>query len=160
MTEGIAKVRRACTVVAMNNQEQNTDPAVKIRPVTTIILTIIQALWTAILILSLNPIAIALGLISLLITLGLWRGQNTAWALVIIGSGILLVSATLSLDVVSITGALMTLTLALLPKTRAYYKPVATDRSQLSLRPKGILQVFGILAVGIIVIFFVAGLMS
>lgn len=140
----------------MNSNEESTTPPVKIRPVTATILTIVQAIWTTILIHSLNPIGIAIGLISLLVTVGLWRGQNAAWALLILGSVISLVLSGLSLDIIGILSALVTLGLALTPNTRSYYKPDEANRSQLSMRPKGILQLLGILLVGMVVIFFIA----
>lgn len=53
--------------------------------------------------------------------------------------------------------AIFTLVLTLLQSAVAYYKPANGERSQLSFRPRGALQVLGIVILGFAAIFVIAG---
>ena len=128
------------------------------RPLTAILLTNSSGLNAMMLLFafyvsSFSPIIGALAGLSALITWGLWNGKNAAWALVIIASVIRL----RSLEPIDLVLSGATLVIALLPQTRAYYRPAAGQRSQLSAAPKGILKVLGILFVGFIAIIVLAG---
>lgn len=128
------------------------------RPFTATLLTINSGLNAMLLLYafyssSFEPIIGALAAFSALITWGLWNGKNAAWALVIIGS--VLQIASLELITMVLAGA--TVVVALLPQTRAYYRPAAGQRSQLTAGWKGILKVLGILFIGFVAIIVLAG---
>jgi hypothetical protein len=137
------------------------DQQQKPRPLAAILLTVSSAINSMLLFFAFykNDFAPYVGLlatISIFVTWGLWIGNNAAWALVIIGSVLRIVS----LSPINMVFAGATLIIALLPRTRAYFRPETGERSHLSLKWASVLKVLGILFVGLIVIILLAGFFS
>lgn len=158
MITGLAGPVRTISIMKNLEPDPNTPAG---RPATAVALTIFAGLYTALLILSLHPVGLALGLISYLITRGLWRGDNVAWALVIILNIIGGALSLLGADLIGLAVNVGVLVCALLPTTRAYYRPKKSgERDQLSFSWKGAVQIAALLVIGIIAILVIAGRME
>lgn len=132
------------------------------RPRSAVILTALTALNAAVLAIAAFSSEEGAGVLAGFSALGtllayaLWKGKNIAWSLVILAAVINMTR----LGIVNIVIQGAVLVLALLPATRAFYRPQKGKRSELSFSGKGALQVVGVIFGGIIVVFLLAGFLS
>lgn len=105
------------------------------RPLTAVFLTVNTGLNSLFLLLAFYsndfaPIIGVLATLSALLAYGLWIGNNAAWALVIIGSVLRILQFG---DLTFRALAVLTIVIAFMPETKAFYQQAPGSRSNLSL---------------------------
>ncbi len=105
------------------------------RPLTAVFLTVTTGLNSLFLLFAFYsndfaPIIGVLATLSALLAYGLWIGNNAAWALVIIGSVLRILQFS---DLITMAVAVLTIIIAFLPETKAFYQQAPGARSNLSL---------------------------
>jgi hypothetical protein len=140
-------------------EDANLEPAAATRPWQAAVLTALQAAGTVLLVIAafaarndvfvssdgaivegggVSAFLLVLAAVSLLLTIGLARRNNLAWALTVVGGGL----SVLSFTIVNVLTGAGTLVLALMPTTRAWYRR-RDRRSNLSVS-KGFIAVISV----------------
>ena len=127
------------------------------RPLTAVFLTVNTGLNSLFLLFAFYsndfaPIIGALATLSALLAYGLWIGNNAAWALVIIGSVLRILQFS---DLITTALAVLTIIIAFMPETKAFYQQASGARSNLSLSLPRVGKFLGVivLLMGILIAF-------
>ena len=127
------------------------------RPLTAVFLTVTTGLNSLFLLFAFYtndfaPIIGVLATLSALLAYGLWIGNNAAWALVIIGSVLRILQFS---DLITMALAVLTILIAFLPETKAFYQQAPGARSNLSLSLPRVGKFLGVivLLMGILIAF-------
>ena len=127
------------------------------RPLTAVFLTVNTGLSSLFLLFAFYsndfaPIIGVLATLSALLAYGLWIGNNAAWALVIIGSVLRILQFA---DPITMGLAVLTIIIAFMPETKAFYQQASGARSNLSLSLPRVGKFLGVivLLIGILIAF-------